>query len=128
MRFGRAGLSSCQANLTQAVEPFGLSREDLRGNIVVFQKVRFDTSDGKWYGAPSDAKLDDYLEFYAEIDLLVAVSVCPNANNHGGESEALNPLGVEIYETGITPNEFPRWHDWRPGWTGRWTPPPVAGV
>lgn len=125
MRFGRAGLDSCHVNLSQAVEPFGLSDDDLKGNIVVFQKVRFDTSDGKWYGAPSDVKEGDYLEFYAEIDLVVAVSVCPNANPT--RDQVLHPLGVEIYTTGVTPKDFPRWTDWRPGWTGKWVPSPGTG-
>ena len=126
MRFGRPGMKSCQMSLCHAIEPFGLNQDDLKGNIVVFQKARFDTREGRWYGEPSDAKKGDYLEFYAEIDLLVAVSVCPNGNYPDDGDQALNPLGVEIYATGVTPREFPRWTDWRPGWTGKWVP--CAGV
>lgn len=122
MRFGQAGLPSCYANLSTAIEPFGLTSHDLQGNIVVFQKVRFDTSSGKWFVAVNDVTEDDYLEFYAEIDLLVGVSVCPNASS--SLDQPLHPLGVEIYETGIAPKPFPRWTDWRPGWTGRWVAPP----
>ena len=128
MRFGRPGMKSCQMSLCHAIEPFGLSEDDLKGNIVVFQKARFDTREGRWYGAPSDAKKGDYLEFYAEIDLLVAVSVCPNGNILSGGDQTLNPLGVEIYATGVTPREFPRWTDWRAGWTGKWDPCAGADV
>lgn len=124
MRFGQAELNSCHVNLARAVESYGLTGADLKDNIVVFHKVRFDTGDGKWYVAPNDVKKGDYLEFYAEMDLLVAISACPNANPT--TNPTLHPLQVEIYETSITPRDFPRWTDWRAGWTGKWVPPPVA--
>ena len=123
MLSGRAGSSSCHVNMLQAVQPFGLTEHNLRGNIVVFQKARFNTNDGRWYGAPSDAKAGDYVEFYAEIDILVAVSVCPNGNHTAAGVQTLNPLRIEIHATGVAPNPFPRWTDWRSGWTGKWEPP-----
>ena len=115
MRSGRAGLNSCHANLLRAVEPHGVSEAHLVDNLVVFQKARLDPSDGKWYCARSDSTAGDYVEFYAEIDLLVAVSVCPYGDNTRGWSEpeagAVLPLRAEVHETGITPQENYRWTD-----------------
>ena len=136
MRSGRTELNAWRravrhrASLVEAVQPFGLSEDDLKDNIVVFQKVCFDTDDGKWYVAPNDSKVGDYVEFYAEIDLLVAVSVCPYGDNARNvpEDESLRPLGIEMYETGVIPRAFPRWTDWRPEWTGKWVPPQGASV
>jgi uncharacterized protein YcgI (DUF1989 family) len=116
-------------NVHDPKESFAAMRNRLF-DIVVFQKVCFDTDDGKWYVAPNDSKVGDYVEFYAEIDLLVAVSVCPYGDNARNvpEDESLRPLGIEMYETGVIPRAFPRWTDWRPEWTGKWVPPQGASV
>ena len=131
MRSGHAGLNACRVNLLQAVQPFGLTEDSIGGNIVVFQKARLDPQDGKWYCARNDSKKGDYIEFYAEIDLLVAVSVCPCGDNTKAwstpEDGSVRPLGIEIYETGVTPKEYPCWTDWRPEWRGRWVPPQGTG-
>ncbi len=125
MRSGRPGLNGCHLNLLRAVEPFRLKDERVRYNINLFQKARLDPDDGKFYGARSDSKTGDYVAFYAEIDLLVAVSVCPHGDNTRDwsvpEDDAVLSIGVEVHETGIAPKEFPRSADWRPGWKGRWT-------
>ena len=127
LRSGRIGLNACHLNFLQAIEPFGLTENDIHDNIDVFQKMRLDPKDGKRYGARSDSKVGDYIEFYAEIDLLVAVSVCPCGDGaiSGSmpEKVALRPLEIEVYNTGIQPKEFPRWTDWRPTWQGKWMPP-----
>ena len=123
MRSGRPGLSSCRVNLLRAIEPFGMTEENLGDNVVVFQKARLDPGDGRWYCARSDSRPGDYVELYAEMDLLVAVSVCPSGDNTRGWSEpgddSVLPLGVEVHDTGVTPGESYSWTDWRPGWKGR---------
>jgi uncharacterized protein len=127
MRFGVTGLNACRLNLLRAIEPFGLGEKDLHDNVTVHQKTRLDPKTGRIYVAPSDGKPGDYVEFYAEMDLLVAVSVCPLgdglANPTVHAEHAVRPLRVEIYDTGIAPKSFPAWTDWRPAWTGRWVPP-----
>ena len=126
MRSGIARLNACRSNFVQALEPFGLTEDNLRDNIVLFQKCLIDPKDGKLYAAGSDSKRGDYIEFYAEIDLLVAVSVCPRAGNTrdwSGPDDEVLPLGIELYETGIEPKEFTKWTDWRVNWEGKWVPP-----
>ena len=127
MRSGRPGLNSCHVNFLQAIGPFGLGESDIHDNVNIFQKMRLDPNDGKKYGARSDSKAGDYIEFYAEIDLLVAVTVCPNGDNTRSWSikgeDVVLPLRAEVYDTGIQPKEFPTWTNWRTSWTGRWAPP-----
>ena len=129
MRVAIPGLNSCHLNLLQAIEPFGLTEANLRDNINLFQKMKVDPDSGRILAAPSESKTGDYIEFYAEVDLLVAVSVCPNGDNTRYYSvpgrDVVRPLGIEIYDTGVEPRSFPAWTDWRPTWKGKWAPPTV---
>lgn len=113
-RFGVAGWNGCRVNLLRAIEPFGLTEENLRENINVHEKNRLDLKSGRRSIAKGGGKPGDYIEFYAEIKLLVAVSVCPFGDGGGNPTETkVRPLGIEIYETGIAPQASPRWTDWR---------------
>jgi uncharacterized protein YcgI (DUF1989 family) len=100
---------NCYYNLSRAVAPFGLEPSDLHDNLCLFQKSYFDVETRTEVGEPSDARKGDYVEFYAEIDVLMAVSLCPNGSDsmqvNLGEWDA-TPLGIEIYETGIQPLGF----------------------
>ncbi len=127
MRTGHVGANSCHANLLKAVEPFNLKEGDIRDSISVHQKVYLDARDGKKLNIlRSDSKRGDYVSFFAEIDLLVAVSVCPYGDGLSDvtvKSDEVRPLRVEVYETGIQPKEFRRRSDWRQTWKGRWEAP-----
>jgi uncharacterized protein YcgI (DUF1989 family) len=100
---------NCHYNFIRAVKPFGLVEEDIHDNLNLFMKCYFDLETGLHPVEPSDAKKGDYVEFYAEMDVLVAVSVCPNGSatlpSTVGEQD-IKPLGIEIYETGIQPLGF----------------------
>ena len=117
MRTGRVGGRGCRTNFLKAVAPFGLVERHLRDSIVLFEKCRLDALDGKIYSTRSDARKGDYVELFAEIDVLVAVSVCPGREG-GGDGPAL-PVGVEVYDTGMAPRLFPGWTEWRPGRQGQ---------
>ena len=126
MQTGVAGLNSCHLNFLQAIEPFGLKEENIHDNFMVHQKRYLEPQTGRSHATRGDSKPGDYVEFYAEIDLLVALSTCPLGDAlrdvGTGQGEA-HPMGVEVYDTGIEPKESPMWADWRPGWKGKWIPP-----
>lgn len=128
LRSGRVGLNACHLMLLQSIEPFGLKEVNILHNLNIHQKARIDPDTGKTYCAVSDSRPGDYIEFYAEIDLLVAATVCPNGDgilDGTNPSEvALHPVLIEVCDTGIQPREFPGWTNWRQTWNGRWTPPP----
>jgi len=100
---------NCYHNLCRAIAPFGLGPRDVHDNLNLFMKGFIDPETGREdCSEPSDAKEGDYVEFYAEMDVLVAVSICPNGSGslHWSVGEQdIKPLGVEIYETGIQPLE-----------------------
>ena len=96
MLTGRPGLSACRLNLLRAIEPFGLTEEDLRDNIDVFTPLTIDPESGKLHGAICRAAIGAYIEFYAEMDLLVAASVCPAGDLSMLQSTNVLPLAVEV--------------------------------
>jgi uncharacterized protein YcgI (DUF1989 family) len=100
---------SCYHNLLRAVTPFGLGPLSLHDNINLFQKTHFELDTGRRPVESSDAKAGDYVEFFAEMDVLMAVSICPGGsfaeNWSAGENE-IKPIGIEIYDTGIQPLKF----------------------
>lgn len=126
-RFGAPGSGACHQSLLAAIEPFGLTERDLHDSVTVNQKTHLDPFHGRISIAASDAKAGDYIEFYAEMDLLVAVAVCPfgdgAANPTRDDSDAVRPLKVEIYDSNVTPRTYPAWSDWRPEWQRHWVPP-----
>ena len=95
----------CHSNLTRAIIPYGLSESDVHDVLNVFQVTGLN-KDGKYYMQPCPAKSDDYFEFFAEIDLLCALSTCPGGDLSKwgwGKDEAeddmlecCRPLRVEI--------------------------------
>lgn len=127
MWFGRPARNSCRQNLVRAIAPHGLAEHDLHDNVNVHQKVSIaDPARGHIHLAASAAKAGDFVEFFAEMDLLVAVSVCPLGDGTAdptGDLAHVRALRIETFETGFAPKPWPPTHDWRPAWKGRWEPP-----
>jgi len=97
----------CHSNLTRAVLPFGLGETDVHDVLNVFQVTGLNLDD-KYYMRACPAKPGDYFEFFAEQDILCALSTCPGGDlskwSFGAsyDSEEMvsccRPLGVEVYE------------------------------
>jgi uncharacterized protein YcgI (DUF1989 family) len=105
---GRRGLPSCYDNLCQAIAPFGLAADAVHDNLNLFQKSRL-MPDGLIQTVRSDAKPGDHVDFYAEIDLLLAASLCPRGS--GGRepddpAQERFPITVQILDTGVAPQPF----------------------
>ena len=97
--------NSCHANGIEAVTPFGLGEaEILHDNFMVFQPS-FIGPDGSGDSVPTQSEAGDFVEFYADLDLIVAVSACPVGDYAVPMTEpdriTTRPLGFEIYETRI---------------------------
>lgn len=95
--------NSCHENAIQAVSPFALGESDiLHDNFMVFQPS-FISANGSGDSVPTRSEPGDYVEFYADIDLIVAVSACPVGDYAIPMSEPekikARPLGFEIYDT-----------------------------
>ncbi len=118
---GRLNASSCHSNFLQAAKSRGLGEEMARlENMVVFQPASVrPTHDGKQvYGyadVPLQTKLDDYVDFYAERNLLILCSLCPCGDQSASWKDVrLTPMKVQVLDTGTKPQPFKRFHDWRP--------------
>ena len=83
----------CHSNLTRAVLPFGLTEFDVHDVLNVFQVTGLD-EDGRYFMEASPAKQDDYIEFFVEQPLLMALSTCPGGDlstwgwGEGGQGES----------------------------------------
>ncbi|KAJ9498944.1 hypothetical protein H2202_005621 [Exophiala xenobiotica] len=96
----------CHSNLTRAVMPFGLTEYDVHDVINLFQVTGLD-SKGRYFMNPSPAQAGDYIEFFAEQDLLMALSTCPGGDlslwGFGSDSQkemikCCRPLKVEVFK------------------------------
>ncbi|WP_458526396.1 urea carboxylase-associated family protein [Onishia taeanensis] len=94
----------CHSNLVRAVEPLGLTELDIHDVLNIFQCTGLNVND-QYFMTASPARQGDYLEFFAEIDLLCAISCCPGGDlsvdlwgpDARDPLETCHSLGVEIY-------------------------------
>jgi uncharacterized protein YcgI (DUF1989 family) len=98
---GKSDDFHCHSNLTRAVAPFGLTEYDIHDVLNVFQVTGLDEN-GRYFMETCPAEKGDYFEFFAEIDLLCALSTCPGGDlsNWGWDKEMSSntrPLGIEVH-------------------------------
>lgn len=98
----------CHSNLVRAIAQYHLTEADVHDVLNIFQVTGLTRGGDQYFVKASPAKKGDFFEFFAEIDLLCAISTCP----HGDLSVAMwgpdaadplstcRPLGVEIYRPG----------------------------
>ncbi|KAL6718499.1 hypothetical protein ACLMJK_004591 [Lecanora helva] len=113
----------CHSNLTRAIMPHGLTESDVHDVLNVFQMTGLNEDD-EYFMLPCPADKGDFFEFFAEVDVLCALSTCPGgdlsqwgwAKNHDGDPmlETCRPLGVEVYK--ITDSSV----------LDKWKPPELA--
>jgi len=75
-RHGIKGYRGCQEILAETIAPYGLTADDVGDVFNVFMNVVVH-EDGSRETRPPLAKKDDYIELQAQMDSLVAVSICP---------------------------------------------------
>ncbi|MCK0138069.1 DUF1989 domain-containing protein [Aliiroseovarius sp. F47248L] len=112
----------CHSNLTRALAdyldcPTHDAEPHIHDVLNVFMCTGFSRDTGQYFMKASPVRPGDYLEFFAEIDLLGALSACPGgdcSSEHSSDSAACFPLLVEVFAPakGALPN---------------WSQPPVNG-
>ncbi len=99
----------CHSNLTRALAaetglPLAQAEAHVHDVLNVFMCTGFTRDDGRYFMKASPARAGDYLEFFAEIDLLGALSACPGGDcgaEHSSDAAQCHPLLVEVF----TPEE-----------------------
>lgn len=69
----------CHSNLVRAVLPFGLTEFDVHDVLNVFQTTGLD-GQGRYFMEASPATSESYVDWFAETDLLCALSTCPGGD------------------------------------------------
>jgi uncharacterized protein len=108
----------CHSNLTRAILPYGLTELDVHDVLNIFQVTGL--VDDKYFMKASPARRGDFFEFFAEIDLLCAISTCPGGDlsiplwgpDAGDPLAVCRPLGVEVYQPALS--LLDRWESPRP--------------
>jgi uncharacterized protein len=95
----------CHSNLVRAVAPYRLSERDVHDVLNVFQVTGLTADTHQYFVKPCPARKGDYFEFFAEIDLLCAISTCPHGDmsaptwgaDAAGARPACRPIAIETY-------------------------------
>lgn len=95
----------CHSNLTRALaDHTGMRLEEAEPHVHdvlnVFMCTGFTRDTGQYFMKASPVRPGDYLELFAEIDLLGALSACPGgdcSSEHSSDAAACHPLLIEVF-------------------------------
>ncbi len=96
----------CHSNLTRALAaetgmPLPLAETHVHDVLNVFMCTGFTTDTHQYFMKASPVRPGDFLEFFAEIDLLGGLSACPGgdcAASHSSDDTSCFPLLVEVFK------------------------------
>ena len=96
----------CHSNLTRALaDHLGMARSEaeplVHDVLNVFMCTGFTRDTGQYFMKASPVRPGDFIEFFAEIDLLGNLSACPGgdcSSEHSSDAAACHPLLVEIFK------------------------------
>ncbi len=108
----------CHSNLTRALAQHkGLDLQEAEAHVHdvlnVFMCTGFSLDTHQYFMKASPVRPGDYLELFAEIDLLGCLSACPGGDcstGHSDDAAACYPLLVEVFKT--APGALDGW--WSP--------------
>jgi len=111
----------CHSNLSRAFSgatgmPLREAETYIHDVLNVFMCTGFSRDTGQYFMKASPVRPGDYLEFFAEIDLLGCMSACPGgdcSSEHSSDTASCHPMVVEIYRPARMPDG--------------WVPPAING-
>ena len=98
----------CHSNLTRALSDHtGMTLAEAEPHVHdvlnVFMCTGFTRDTGQYFMKASPVRPGDYLEFFAEIDLIAGLSACPGGDcgsEHTSDVAPCHPLLIEVYDPG----------------------------
>jgi len=115
----------CHSNLTRALSeargiPLCEAEPHVHDVLNVFMCTGFTHDTHQYFMKASPARPSDFIEFFAEMDLLAALSACPGGDcgaSHSSDAAACYPLHAEIYRP--RPDALKAWRPPKPnGYAG----------
>ena len=111
----------CHSNLTRALAermklPLGQAEPLIHDVLNVFMCTGFTRDAHRYFMKTSPVRPGDFIEFFAEIDLIGALSACPGGDcgsGHSSDAARCHPLKIEIFRP-------------EAGALRGWRPPPVS--
>ena len=96
----------CHSNLTRALAKYknleiSEAEQYVHDVLNVFMCTGFTRDTGQYFMKASPVRPGDYLEFFAEINLIVGLSACPGGDcstEHSSSEAICHPLEIEIYK------------------------------
>ena len=96
----------CHSNLIRALSnyktiSFEQAEKYVHDVLNVFMCTGFTKNTHQYFMKASPVRVGDYIEFFAEIDLVAGLSACPGgdcSSSHSSDEAICHPLRVEIYE------------------------------
>ncbi len=96
----------CHSNLIRALSnyktiSFEQAEKYVHDVLNVFMCTGFTKDTHQYFMKASPVRVGDYIEFFAEIDLVAGLSACPGgdcSSSHSSDEAICHPLRVEIYE------------------------------
>jgi uncharacterized protein YcgI (DUF1989 family) len=96
----------CHSNLTRALAKYknlesSEAEQYVHDVLNVFMCTGFTRDTGQYFMKASPVRPGDYLEFFAEINLIVGLSACPGgdcSSEHSSSEAICHPLELEIYK------------------------------
>ena len=98
IRYGVPGTRNCRDNFAMALAPHGFNQRQIPNAFVPFMRVEVEP-DGSMEIKEPTSRAGDFYDLRAELDLLVAVSNCPQERNPCNGFKA-TPTGIIIYDAG----------------------------
>ena len=95
----------CHSNLTRALAEYaGLSLAQAEAHVHdvmnLFMCTGFTRDTGQYFMKASPVRVGDYLELFAEIDLVAVLSACPGGDcsaEHSSDAAACYPLKMQVF-------------------------------
>ena len=91
----------CRALSSQQQKPINEIEHHVHDVLNVFMCTGFTKDTHQYFMKASPVRPDDYIEFFAEIDLLGGLSTCPGgdcSSSHSSDEAICYPLKVEIFK------------------------------
>jgi uncharacterized protein len=100
-RYGVRGTPNCRSNFDRVLKPHGILLAEIPYSFNIFMNVPI-SPEGKTAIQEPKSKPGDYLDLRANIDLLIAISNCPQERNpcNGWKPTTLQVVVYEVEPTG----------------------------